>query len=73
MELAHGAFQKANSSFEAALRDPEASAEAIARAAFKTWIGKYKRLVTGGDRRLAEALREDALQAFTKSESQSKG
>jgi tetratricopeptide (TPR) repeat protein len=31
---------------------------------FKVWLGKHKRLLTGGDPRLAEAMREDALKAF---------
>ncbi len=31
---------------------------------FQVWPGRHKRLLSGGDERLAEALREDALRAF---------
>src|SRR5262249_47054763 len=61
-ELARDAFLKANADFENTLR----TGKSVPTSPFRTWVGRYKRLVTGGDRRLAEALREDALTAFTK-------
>lgn len=63
-ENAQHAFRKARAGSD---REPPSRRGAVAAPApFKTSIGKYKRLVTGGDRRLAEALREDALRALLK-------
>ncbi len=70
-DLASQAFESATANF-----DPTVTGRPFLRTTapepFKTWIGKYKRLVTGGDRRLAEALREDALTALTKNNNQPK-
>lgn len=67
-ELARSAFEKAATN-PRTFRTTEgkrrvADREDAAAVAFRTWIGRYKRLVTGGDVRLAKALREDALKAF---------
>jgi tetratricopeptide (TPR) repeat protein len=67
-ELARGAFERAFADARAWRRLEKkkrvSNRDDAASIAFKTWIGKYKRLVTGGDVRLAKALREDALKAF---------
>jgi tetratricopeptide (TPR) repeat protein len=75
-QLAQGAFEDAHANAERSLssgrknRFPED--DGAAATVFKTWIGRYKRLVTGGDLRLAKALREDALKAFTSAKAESR-
>jgi tetratricopeptide (TPR) repeat protein len=65
-QLARATLERAASGadFQRAKRgSPRAAAPAVP-ALFRGRIGRHKGLLTGGDRRLAAALREDALKAF---------
>jgi tetratricopeptide (TPR) repeat protein len=65
-ELVRTAFERAASiadSQRVTRGSPRADAPA-GPSPFRGWLGRHKRLLTGGDRRLAAALREDALRAF---------
>jgi tetratricopeptide (TPR) repeat protein len=67
-ELARAAFEQVSAD-AGALRSGErknrvTERDNVATIAFRTRIGRYKRLVTGGDVRLAKTLREEALKAF---------
>ena len=65
-ELARAAFEKAagiDNSQRGKKKPPRDDAPAVP-SLFRVWLGRHKRLLTGGDARLAEALREDALKAF---------
>jgi tetratricopeptide (TPR) repeat protein len=67
-ELARAAFEKAtevDDARHAKRRSPRDDLPAVP-SLVRVWLGKQKRLLTGGDARLAEALREDALKAFVK-------
>lgn len=69
LDSAKSSFERAVAARSLAFRDSPrkhiSKSERGQPALFDTGTGKRKRLLTGGDMRLAKALREDALKAFT--------
>ena len=66
-ELARRAFAQAHARVGASEQSPKrrlAADEGTPPRFFGTGVRRNKRLMTGGDQRLAEALRKDALKAF---------
>jgi tetratricopeptide (TPR) repeat protein len=62
--LADDYFERASAAYGKGKRRRNQTRPALTAPLFRTSPAKSRRLITGGDRRLAEALRQDALNAF---------